>query len=58
MEARLLTVDEFARDARVSRTTVFRLIKSGAIPSLTVGRARRIPATVLDPQPASQRAES
>ena len=38
-EARLLTANEVADLLRVSRMTVYRLIKTGEMPSLRVGRA-------------------
>ena len=41
-EARLLTVNEVADLLRVSRMTVYRLIKQGDMPSLRVGRGYRL----------------
>ncbi len=41
-EARLLTVNEVADLLRVSRMTVYRLIKEGAIGALRVGRSYRL----------------
>jgi excisionase family DNA binding protein len=41
-EARLLTVSEVADLLRVSRMTVYRLIKTGDIPALRVGRNYRL----------------
>lgn len=38
----LLTVAEVARRLRVSSMTVYRLIKSGQLPALRVGRGYRI----------------
>ena len=38
-EARLLTVNEVADLLRVSRMTVYRLIKEGQMPALRVGRS-------------------
>lgn len=32
----------------VSRDTVYRLLQTGALPSLTIGRARRISVAALD----------
>ena len=43
----LLTVEEAARRLRIGRTTCFRLVLSGEIESVTVGRLRRIPADAL-----------
>ena len=40
-EARLLTVNEVSDLMRVSRMTVYRLIKGGELPSLRVGRGYR-----------------
>ena len=41
-EARLLTVNEVAELLRVSRMTVYRLIKTGEMPALRVGRNYRL----------------
>ena len=41
-EARLLTVNEVADLLRVSRMTVYRLIKNGELPALRVGRSYRL----------------
>jgi excisionase family DNA binding protein len=43
----LLTVDEAARRLRLGRTLVYRLISSGELESVTVGRLRRVPAECL-----------
>jgi excisionase family DNA binding protein len=43
----LLTVEEAARRLRIGRTTCFRLVLSGEIESVTVGRLRRIPVDAL-----------
>jgi excisionase family DNA binding protein len=43
----LLTVEEAARRLRLGRTLVYRLISSGQLESVTVGRLRRIPAQCL-----------
>lgn len=48
LERRLLTVREAAERLGVSRDTVYRLLQSGALPSLTIGRARRISVWALD----------
>ncbi|MER7731161.1 helix-turn-helix domain-containing protein [Streptomyces yangpuensis] len=42
-----LTVPEVMAALRLSRFTVYNLIRSGALPSYTEGRARRIPADSL-----------
>jgi excisionase family DNA binding protein len=36
------TIDEVAEQLRVGRTTVYRLLKSGELPSFRIGRSRRI----------------
>jgi excisionase family DNA binding protein len=41
-EARLLTANEVADLLRVSKMTVYRLIKEGALPALRVGRSYRL----------------
>ncbi|HEV8565353.1 MAG TPA: helix-turn-helix domain-containing protein [Actinomycetota bacterium] len=41
-EVRLLTVNEVADLLRVSRMTVYRLIKQGDLPSFRVGRGYRL----------------
>jgi excisionase family DNA binding protein len=43
-----LTVEEAARRLSVGRTTMYALLASGEIPSVTVGRLRRIPAEALN----------
>jgi len=43
----LLTVEQAARRLKVGRTTVYALIASGALESVTIGRLRRIPADAL-----------
>ena len=41
-EARLLTVNEVADLLRVSRMTVYRMIKEGEMPAVRVGRGYRL----------------
>lgn len=41
-EVRLLTVSEVAGLLRVSRMTVYRLIKTGELPSFRVGKSYRL----------------
>ncbi|NUW36987.1 helix-turn-helix domain-containing protein [Nonomuraea sp. SMC257] len=49
MSAELLTVPEAMALLKVSRWTVYNLIRSGELASILVGeRCRRIPATALD----------
>lgn len=43
----LLTVEEAARRLQIGRTTMYTLIKEGAIPSVRIGQLRRIPAESL-----------
>lgn len=43
----LLTVEEAAKRLRLGRTLVYRLIASGELESVTVGRLRRVPAECL-----------
>lgn len=42
MSARFVTVAEVARQLRVSNMTVYRLVKSGQLPAVRVGRGYRI----------------
>ncbi|MEV0282003.1 helix-turn-helix domain-containing protein [Streptomyces sp. NPDC050610] len=46
--ASLLTVDQVADRLRVSRWTVYNLIRSRQLASLTVGRCRRITEAALN----------
>ena len=41
------TVSEVAGHLRVGRTTVYRLIRSGELPSIQIGGSRRVVADVL-----------
>lgn len=43
----LVTSEEAARRLSVSRATVYRLLDSRALESITIGRCRRIPVTAL-----------
>lgn len=43
-----LTVREVAERLRLSKMTVYRLMESGEMPSLRVGRSFRIPAQDLE----------
>lgn len=43
-----LTVEEAARRLSIGRTTMYALVASGDIPSVTIGRLRRIPAEALN----------
>jgi len=42
-EARFLTVAEVAAVMRVSKMTVYRLVHSGELPAIRVGRSFRVP---------------
>jgi len=44
----LLTVPEAADALGISRATIYRLLASGALASVTVGRCRRIHAKAID----------
>ncbi len=46
-EGLLLTVEEAAERLRLGRTLVYRLISSGQLESVTVGRLRRVPTGCL-----------
>ncbi|WP_340559407.1 excisionase family DNA-binding protein [Streptomyces sp. GSL17-111] len=43
----LLTVEEAARRLGIGRTVCYRLIGSGDLESVTVGRLRRVPAEAI-----------
>lgn len=45
--AQLLTVDEACARLRVSRWSLYNLIRSGELPSFTIGRSRRISEDAL-----------
>jgi excisionase family DNA binding protein len=51
----LLTVEEAARRLRLGRTLVYRLISSGELESVKVGRLRRVPAECLPAYVAAPR---
>ncbi len=42
-QVRFLTVAEVARIMRVSKMTVYRLVHSGELPAIRVGRSFRVP---------------
>lgn len=52
----LLTVEEVARRLRLGRTFVYRLITTGELESVKVGRLRRVPAECLVEYVATLRA--
>ena len=43
----LLTVEEAAQRLRIGRTSMYRLVSTGAIETVTIGRLRRVPAECL-----------
>lgn len=45
---RYLTVAEVAEVMRVSKMTVYRLVHSGELPAVRVGRSFRVPQDALD----------
>ncbi|MEU4113939.1 helix-turn-helix domain-containing protein [Kitasatospora sp. NPDC028055] len=45
--AELLTVPQVMERLQLGRTTVYDLLRTHQLPSLTLGRARRIPAHAL-----------
>ncbi|MGH9186978.1 MAG: helix-turn-helix domain-containing protein [Acidimicrobiales bacterium] len=52
--ARFLTVAEVAEQLRVSSMTVYRLIKSGSLPAVRVGKSFRLREDDVDAWLASQ----
>ncbi|MFF3618200.1 excisionase family DNA-binding protein [Streptomyces sp. NPDC002467] len=52
----LLTVEEAARRLRIGRTLCFRLIGTGELESVPVGRLRRVPAAAVHEYVARLRA--
>jgi excisionase family DNA binding protein len=57
-EVVLLTVDDVCGRLRQSRRTVYKLIGTGELPSLTLGASRRIPSSALNAYIASLIARS
>jgi excisionase family DNA binding protein len=47
-EVKFLTVAEVARMMRVSKMTVYRLVHSGELPAVRVGRSFRVPEGDVD----------
>lgn len=45
---RLLKVSDVVERTQLSRTTVYELIASGELASITIGRTRRVPEAALD----------
>lgn len=48
MDKLLYTIDETAEALRMSRSTIYRLLKSGHLVSVKVGTSRRISRQALD----------
>lgn len=48
MTNQLLTVEEAAERLKLGRTKIYELMDSGDLPSITFGRARRIPESAVD----------
>jgi excisionase family DNA binding protein len=48
MSTQLLTAAEVADQLRVSTMTIYRLIRSGALPAVRVGRNYRVPVADLE----------
>jgi len=44
----VLTIEEAAQRLRIGRTTMYALVKTGQIRTVTIGRLRRVPAFCLD----------
>ncbi|MEO3781012.1 helix-turn-helix domain-containing protein [Micromonospora sp. B11E3] len=44
----VLTIEEAARRLGIGRTTMYALVKTGQIRTVTIGRLRRVPAFCLD----------
>ena len=44
----LLTVSEVAARLGLGRSTIYEMVMRGDIPSIKIGRARRIPASALE----------
>jgi excisionase family DNA binding protein len=44
----LLTVEEAARRLNIGRTTMYALVSSGVVESVTIGRLCRVPSECLD----------
>ncbi|WP_422390147.1 helix-turn-helix domain-containing protein [Arthrobacter sp. N1] len=50
----VVTVAEVAEQMRVSKMTVYRLVNSGALPSVRFGRSFRVPESALQEYLAAQ----
>ena len=47
MEAQLLRVEEAARVLSLGRSKTYQLVLDGQIPSVSIGKSRRVPAAAL-----------
>lgn len=47
-ESAVLTVEEFAEQMRISRSLAYRLVASGEVKAVRLGRAWRVPRHVLE----------
>jgi len=47
-QRRLLRPEEAAAQLNISRTAVYGMIASGELPSITIGRRRRVPQAAVD----------
>ena len=43
----VFTVAEAARQLKIGRTTMYELVMSGQVRSVTIGRSRRVPASCI-----------
>ena len=48
MSDELLTVEEVAQILKIGRTLVYGLMDNGELPSINIGRCRRIPRSGVD----------
>ncbi len=48
MEKGLLRIEEAARVLALGRSKTYQLVMEGAIPSIHIGRSRRVPAAALE----------
>lgn len=53
----MLTVDELCGLLRVSRVTAYKLIRTGEIPSVRIGKSVRVPASWVHEQTRSAASE-
>lgn len=54
-EELLIPVEEAARRLAIGRTVAYSLIRSGELPSVKIGRSRRVPVSTLQEYVASLR---